>query len=148
MCRCEVRRHLTPAELSLQRRDYAPQISLPLVACASIDTDDVCMRARNNYWRLRACSKDCPKSYIRALYMLYVIYKAVSHTLSYAHARHRRPDAGRCPRRNFSQIFCGGVRNLAEITERNIPTFRTKCGSPPTDVRVQTGTTLQENKQA
>ena len=35
------------------------------------------------------------------------------------------------PRRNFSQIFRGGVRNLAKIIERNIPTFRTKYVPPP-----------------
>ena len=36
-------------------------------------------------------------------------------------------------RRNFSQIFRGGVRNLGEINERNMPTFCTKCVPPPTD---------------
>ena len=35
-------------------------------------------------------------------------------------------------RRNFSQMFRGGVRNLTEINERNIPSFRTKHRSPPT----------------
>ena len=34
-------------------------------------------------------------------------------------------------RRNFSQIFRGGVRNLAEIFERNIPTFGTKSVFTP-----------------
>ena len=34
-------------------------------------------------------------------------------------------------RRNFSQMFRGGVRNLTEINERNIPSFRTKHRAPP-----------------
>ena len=41
------------------------------------------------------------------------------------------PVPGTGTRRNFSQIFRGGDRNLDETNERNLPTLLVKSGPPP-----------------